>query len=356
MMRKTTWGAATVLLAICGAAQGQAYNSDFEPPTYAGSAAGTSITGQDGWYLPAVAGSLDGRVFTYAGNTLGLSVNPFGSTQMEGGMSGGGTSLVRAQHAIDFSSGGVWSACWDCTALWNSATPLPAANNIGSWSMQPSGTARYFQQLMSWGGPGNTYEVAPPDRLATADRFHIHIGRFITGAAGELITFSSPDPAWNDIPVNNWVRIGLEWDFATARVLKCSIRNLTTGGPTITTDVSALGWLLQGGPTGTNPLPTDIRFFVGGATANGNIAAYDNLRIGPGSIQCSPPPGPTCYANCDNSTIIPFLNVNDFICFNNKFAAGDTTANCDGSTIVPVLNVNDFICFNNLFAAGCTAP
>ncbi|MFN0131378.1 MAG: choice-of-anchor J domain-containing protein [Phycisphaerales bacterium] len=68
------------------------------------------------------------------------------------------------------------------------------------------------------------------------------------------------------------------------------------------------------------------------------------------------PMGGGCYANCDASTIVPFLNVNDFICFNNLFAAGDTNANCDGSTIVPVLNVNDFICFNNAFASGCSAP
>ena len=64
----------------------------------------------------------------------------------------------------------------------------------------------------------------------------------------------------------------------------------------------------------------------------------------------------TCYANCDGSTAVPFLNVNDFICFNNRFAANDPWANCDGSTSPPVLNVNDFICFNNLFAAGCAAP
>ena len=67
-------------------------------------------------------------------------------------------------------------------------------------------------------------------------------------------------------------------------------------------------------------------------------------------------PGPTCYANCDASSAIPFLNVNDFICFQTKFAAGDSYANCDGSTAAPVLNVNDFICFQARFAAGCSAP
>ncbi|MBL9031364.1 MAG: CotH kinase family protein [Phycisphaerae bacterium] len=60
-----------------------------------------------------------------------------------------------------------------------------------------------------------------------------------------------------------------------------------------------------------------------------------------------------CYANCDGSTTAPVLNVNDFICFQNKFAAGDSSANCDGSTTAPVLNVNDFTCFLNAFAAGC---
>jgi hypothetical protein len=65
---------------------------------------------------------------------------------------------------------------------------------------------------------------------------------------------------------------------------------------------------------------------------------------------------PTCYANCDASTLIPFLNVNDFTCFLNRYAAGDSYANCDGSTISPVLNVNDFSCFTNRYAAGCASP
>jgi hypothetical protein len=60
-----------------------------------------------------------------------------------------------------------------------------------------------------------------------------------------------------------------------------------------------------------------------------------------------------CYANCDGSTGAPILNVNDFVCFNNLYAAGSPNANCDGSTVAPVLNVNDFVCFQNKYAAGC---
>jgi hypothetical protein len=37
----------------------------------------------------------------------------------------------------------------------------------------------------------------------------------------------------------------------------------------------------------------------------------------------------------------------------NKYAAGDSYANCDGSTSAPVLNVADYICFMNKYAAGC---
>jgi len=68
---------------------------------------------------------------------------------------------------------------------------------------------------------------------------------------------------------------------------------------------------------------------------------------------CSSGPAP-CYANCDGSSIPPILNVSDFICFQTKYAAGDSYANCDNSTTPPVLNVSDFICFQTKYAAGCS--
>ena len=66
------------------------------------------------------------------------------------------------------------------------------------------------------------------------------------------------------------------------------------------------------------------------------------------------PVGMPCYANCDDSTAAPVLNVNDFVCFQARFAAGEPWANCDGSTAAPALNVNDFVCFQAQFAAGCS--
>jgi hypothetical protein len=64
----------------------------------------------------------------------------------------------------------------------------------------------------------------------------------------------------------------------------------------------------------------------------------------------------TCYSNCDHSTQTPFLNVQDFTCFLQRFAAGVPYANCDNSTQAPVLNVQDFTCYLQRFATGCSAP
>ncbi|MEX2217278.1 MAG: hypothetical protein WD749_00835 [Phycisphaerales bacterium] len=60
-----------------------------------------------------------------------------------------------------------------------------------------------------------------------------------------------------------------------------------------------------------------------------------------------------CYANCDESTQPPVLNVADFGCFLTRYAAGEAYANCDDSTQPPVLNVADFGCFLTKYAAGC---
>jgi hypothetical protein len=62
---------------------------------------------------------------------------------------------------------------------------------------------------------------------------------------------------------------------------------------------------------------------------------------------------PSCYANCDGSTLDPVLNVADFTCFLQRYAAAEPYANCDGSTSFPALNVADFTCFLQAYASGC---
>jgi hypothetical protein len=112
--------------------------------------------------------------------------------------------------------------------------------------------------------------------------------------------------------------------------------------------------------TGTDPF--GVAVFAGQPTV-GSVSTtrvFRNANSGPWSsatvsdwMSMRLTAGAGCYANCDGSTVQPILNVNDFVCFQTKYAAGDTYANCDGSTVPPVLNVNDFVCFQTRYAAGC---
>jgi hypothetical protein len=57
-----------------------------------------------------------------------------------------------------------------------------------------------------------------------------------------------------------------------------------------------------------------------------------------------------CYANCDGSSTAPALNVADFTCFLQKFAANDIYGNCNNDG---AMDVADFTCFLQKFVAGC---
>jgi uncharacterized membrane protein len=105
--------------------------------------------------------------------------------------------------------------------------------------------------------------------------------------------------------------------------------------PTLGIDLT--GWVL----TGATGISGDGRVIVGYGIHNGVLEAWR------ATIPAY------CYANCDASTMDPVLSVQDFACFINRMASGDSYANCDGSTIAPTLNIQDFACFLNRFAAGC---
>lgn len=98
-----------------------------------------------------------------------------------------------------------------------------------------------------------------------------------------------------------------------------------------------------------------------GVSADGLTIAGTGIGPAPGGgppmsqafIVTLAPPSSSCYPNCDNSTAAPVLNVNDFQCFLNRWAAADPYANCEASGPPPWFNAVDFQCFLNKFAAGC---
>jgi hypothetical protein len=103
------------------------------------------------------------------------------------------------------------------------------------------------------------------------------------------------------------------------------------------------------------PANATFQIVVNDTNAVGVSTCADSytFQIAGGALSCASVPQ-TCYPNCDASTTQPCLNVLDFSCFLNQFAAGSSYANCDNSTTVPVLNVLDFGCFLNRFAGGCS--
>lgn len=256
-------------LAVSAGAQAQ-FSSNFEAPLYTGSAAGTALTngfgggGQDGWYNP-VSGSNDGNVFTYAGNAAGLVLNPTGGQQFAAVQNVGATGFGRAQHAVSFANQ-TFTASFDIN-LDRFGGVLPAINNLGSFSLQPSTTSRFWQTLYTW------------DNLATGNAYDANYIFF--NAAGTQQAATLPGPEWDALNLNTWYRQSTTWSFVTNQILSVSIDNLHDAAPPVVVDVSGLGWYLAGGANPTQALPTDFRFFAGGGANNIHVFGFDNVVIIP---------------------------------------------------------------------------
>ncbi|MCC6286058.1 MAG: PEP-CTERM sorting domain-containing protein [Phycisphaerales bacterium] len=246
-----------VLAAGCGAANADLH-IDFEGPLYNGSAAGVVATGQDGWTLPS---GVDSHIYTYAGNAPGLALNAFGGEQFLGGTSQGGTSFARAQRAVDFSAGGKFVLSYDFAAIFTGA--LPSADNLASFSLQDSVTAKSYIALNRW------LDNANPS-LGWKAEYNVF------DAAGAALNNQLAGPEWGRLAINHWYRQTTVVDLATNQILRVAIEDLTTGD---VTSVNPTGWFVAGGANSTRPLPTGVRFFMGGNA--GNTMGWDNLDIVP---------------------------------------------------------------------------
>jgi hypothetical protein len=222
------------------------------------------MNGQAGYFIPPVAGSIDGNCFTYAGNTLGVPPNPAGGANFWAGASGGGTAFARTQKTIPIPATQVRIDFDVCCSYTGTVTPT---NNIGSFSFQNSATA-YFPNLLARFPTPLTF---PPSGW-NAD--------FVVGptAAGVQTTF--PDPNYLNLPLNVWHHWGCTIDVVTKEYVEFRLTNGITNVTTVYTPAP-----------GAMPLPnqasiiapTDFRLFCGGGL--GNVFAVDNICIaGVGSI------------------------------------------------------------------------
>jgi hypothetical protein len=243
------------------------YISDFE--SLSGSAAGTVLTGQDGWYNP-VSGSADYRVYTYAGNAIGMPANPTGGAQFIGGSATSTTVFARGQHDEAFPNpvSGLYTFELDFCGKFT-GTP-PAVNNLGSFSIQPSsGTAANGQAiapLFSWmpGFEGTFYRAS-------------YLAYDAAGAA-MVAPGGLPGAAWDNLSLDHWYRATTIVDFNINRIIEVRIKDLTTN---TTTSFIPPDWYMHGGSAGPGQQPTGFRCFTGGGL--GNHMGFDNLNVQPGA-------------------------------------------------------------------------
>lgn len=257
---KKALGVCIGLVLVMSSGVAASYSTGFEGPTFVGSAAGTTMTGQDGWYLPS---GTDYKVYTYAGNVLGVVDNPAGGDQFAAGTGPGGTIFARAEHAEDWTTDDVWTISYDAAALYGGLPP--SANNLGSFSTQPSvGAIGSFVHLFSWVDP------------TAATNFNAYYLNYDAAGVQVAQPGSIPGPEWSNLVLNHWYRFWTTFDFSSNLITEVGVVDLTTG---IETTFSPSGWYLSGGSAGAGaPTINAFRLFAGGSVA-GNTVAWDNLVV-----------------------------------------------------------------------------
>jgi V8-like Glu-specific endopeptidase len=133
---------------------------------------------------------------------------------------------------------------------------------------------------------------------------------------------------WND-PTQSATQIGL----LGAGIADCNGLGVTDNGDL---------WTINAG----NEQLLRINRTTGIATVIGGTGGIFGASYGISAVLAGGPA--PCYANCDG---IGGLTANDFQCFANAFAGGQSYADCDG---VGGLTANDFSCFLNAYAQGCS--
>jgi hypothetical protein len=111
------------------------FSTAFE--TVNASPTGTPTAGQDGFYVPAVFHSIDGKFHTYAGNMLGVPPNPDGGNQFWAGTSPGGAFESRSERLVSLPTGRTRVEFDVCCTFVGTGTPT---NFLGSVSVHPTAT------------------------------------------------------------------------------------------------------------------------------------------------------------------------------------------------------------------------
>jgi uncharacterized membrane protein len=319
--------------------------------------------------------SQDGSVVV--GQFSGVSnTRPFRWTSANGMQDMGLPSGWAASGATDVSGDGAvivgawWAAPltpaseprgfrWTHAAGFQDLGLLPGATNALAWAVSVDGmviVGSSGSHAFRWthsGGMQDLGELAPGGGASARDV--AEDGAFVVGSAGT----SAGEVAFRWSAAGGMVGIG-----SMERALAVS-----GDGAVVVGDRSpqALIWSAGAGEmelsaylVGLGLNPAGWSFTTTGTSEHWSVSANGRAIAGNGTFNgmqrawlLTGLPAQSCYANCDGSPTPPILNVGDFTCFLQRFAAGNMYANCDNSTAPPILNVGDFTCFLQRFAAGC---
>jgi uncharacterized protein (TIGR03382 family) len=255
MKRSLVFASVLALTAGSALAIEPEYCTGFEGPDFTPGV----LTGQDSWYLPAVAGSVDVTVGTYGGP---IAPNPTGGSQFIRAQAASSTAFARGQHDLIFDPSAQYTFSYDINVL-----PFPnksgALNNIGSFSTQNSATARFTQSLLTWNDLNN------PGAGWTTNFVNID-------AAGANLGFFNAGAGFTGLLFNHWYRTTLTVDFATNALLSIAMTDIATN----TTVTAPLTGVYMGG--GANnalglAMPTAFRVFGGGD--QNNVSLWDNVCL-----------------------------------------------------------------------------
>jgi hypothetical protein len=241
---------------------------------------------------------------------------------------------------VTYNNRAAWNAAIGGPAFMQNFAPFAADTSFQAAAVNIGGGMQLRQV-----GPGAARNEIDVPALVFADN---------NGTQNASCYVNAPDPGIGPTMVYvDFLTIVCAWgaDFWGANSGEgLTVEVLSPAGAVLTT-MNATG--VAGEFMGFTCAPGEVRWVryrsrtaIAGGTGEG--FGSDNY-----SLKYSCPVLVACYANCDHSTVTPVLNVNDFQCFMNAYAAGESYANCDQSTIPPVLNVNDFNCFLNKYGAGC---
>ena len=238
----------------------QGYSTDFE--AFTATALGTPCAGQDGFYIPPVASTFDGAIYTYAGNPMGVPQNVNGGANFYCGI--GVSGLVRAQRNVTPPTNSRCVIQFDILVNYTgTGTPV---QNVGGVSLQPSAVitpqfptaAVYANLLARWTNPA----VLP--LTWNADAVY---GPTLAGVPTVL-----PDPAFQNLAVGVWHTWGTTIDLRTKEHINFRITNGVTAVTTIYTPPAPIPMPNQA----STYMPTDFRLFTG---AIGNLTAFDNFTV-----------------------------------------------------------------------------